>query len=192
MSAMAVILQFSDQWELLRLQGAAGVYAGSAKTVIADRRQGDQEGSSAGNSEDPPGKTDMVVHRGEQLLHNQDTQRCRNDEPEHNGLEEFATKRQPEAAIRGAKDFTDADLLLPSFHDETGKAEQPHAGDKDGNSTENIDQLLNPEVVGEFLLIGFISEMEPKGIVRVELLHDFFDAGETILPLPVINDPQQE
>ena len=63
----------------------------------------------------------MVVHSGQQLLHGQDAQRHRNDKTEHNGLEEFAAKGQPEAAICGAKDFTDADLLLPSFHDETGR-----------------------------------------------------------------------
>ena len=177
---------------LLRLQGSARVYPGCAESVIADRRQGDQEGGGAGNGEYPPGKADMVVHGGQQLLHGHDAQRYCNNTTERNGLEEFAAKHQPEAAIRGAKDFTDADFLLPSFHDETGKAEETHTGDKDGDTAEGINQLLNTEGADKFLLIRFFGEMEAKGIVRVKVLRNFFDAGETIPPLPVISEPHQE
>src|SRR5580658_6015318 len=134
----------------------------------------------------------MVVHGGQQLLHGQDAQRYCNNTTERNGLEEFAAKHKPEASIRGAKDFTDADLLLLSFHDESGKSEETHTGDKDGDTAEGINQLLNTEGADKFLLIRFIGEMEGKGIVRVKVLRNFFDAGETILPLPVIGEPHQE
>src|ERR1700722_10835321 len=160
--------------------------------MIADCRQSDQEGGSAGNGKYPPGKANMVVHSGQQLLHNHDAQRYRNNKTEQNGLEEFPAKREPDAAIRRTEHFTDADLLLPSFHDETGKAEETHTGDKDSDPAEDIDELPDPEGTGEFLLIGFIGESEPKGMVRAKLFRNFFDAGEAILPLSVIGDPQQE
>ena len=134
----------------------------------------------------------MVVHGGQKLLRGQNAERYRNVKTEHNGLKEFAAKRQPETAIRRTKHFTDTDLLLPSFHDETGEAEEAHTGDKDRDTAEDIDQLLNPVGVDKFLLIGFIGEVEVKGIVRIELLCNFFDVGETIPPLPVIGEAQQE